>query len=72
MQKTFGKKELEVTVGITHNWGRWGLPLAIDWWTHKLFDVSHIPHRAFNLDIALDILCVRIFIDIWRWKNERT
>jgi len=61
MQKTFGKKELEVTVGITHNWGRWGLPLAIDWWTHKLFDVSHI---------ALDILCVRIFIDIWRWKNE--
>lgn len=68
MQKTFGEDgKLEVTVGVTYNWGKWGLPLALDVFWHKLFDVSHIPHNALNVDVTIDILCVRLFIEIWRW-----
>jgi len=69
VEKTFGEdSKLEVTMGITWNWGKWGLPLAIGIWTTKGRNVGNEYTRFRNIDVSLDILCIRLFIDIWRWK----
>lgn len=66
MQIQFGKT-VEITLGITHHlsiYGRCALPFSLDW---CIDCVNGNP--MFNL--ALDVLFVRFYIDVWWWKFNK-
>ncbi len=63
MEIQWGKKR-EVTLGVTHNFFTyWGLPFGLT--TYKFAPFGHCLGGRF---VALDILCIRFYLEFWRWK----
>lgn len=66
MQIHFGTN-IEITLGATHHmslYGRCALPFSLDW----CLDIINGNPMA---NIALDVLFVRFYFEIWWWKFNK-
>lgn len=56
---------LEISVQTFHNFTNWAIPISVHW-----FHIVGIPGVKLNFALYVEILCVGIKLEVWRWKNE--
>ena len=63
MEKQWGKNP-EYTIDLCINWDLWAILFSIGWWKYE--DVKDNK----NFSLTIDFLCIRFYLEIWRWANE--